>query len=84
MTIQTQINFSKTKPTARDLKIFEFMELGGEINNILALQMFQCFGLRDAIYRLRKAGYPVDSKTINYKTKEGRTKRYESYFIKTA
>lgn len=75
-------NIAVKPPTSTDLKILERLQKGHPINNIIALNVFKTTGLRDSIFRLRKAGYEIESDYVYYKNNEGKTKHYVNYFIK--
>ena len=75
-----QLNLDR-KPTPADLKILAWMESGQSINNLQAITQFKNAMLRDAIWRLKKAGYPITSAWVKYTTSEGKQKKYKSYFI---
>lgn len=68
-------------PTPADLKILAWLEAGQSINNVEAISKFQNAMLRDAIWRLKKAGYPITAEWVNYKTKEGKKKKFKKYYI---
>jgi hypothetical protein len=79
--MNSENNIAVKAPTPTDLKIFDYLKTGKSINNIDALNLFRTTGLRDSIYRLRKAGYGIESETIYYQTSDGRTKHYVNYSI---
>ncbi len=68
------------KPTTRDLKIYEYLKNGNTINHLTAIDKFNCIGLRDAVYRLSKAGYDIQREDVNYQL-NGQRKVYRKYFI---
>lgn len=68
-------------PTPADLKILAWLEAGQSINNVEAISKFQNAMLRDAIWRLKKAGYPITAEWVNYETKEGKKKKFKKYYI---
>jgi len=68
-------------PTSTDLKILSYLQAGKKLHHIDAMQLFKSIGLRDSAYRLRKAGYPIQSERVNYKTTSGRHKWHINYFI---
>ncbi len=68
-------------PTPADLKILAWMQAGQSINNLEAIQRFRNSMLRDAIWRLKKAGHPIIDKWVNYKTAEGQAKKFKLYYI---
>lgn len=67
-------------PTPADLRIWAYLETGNSINNLQAIQQFKNAMLRDAAWRLKKAGYPIQAEWIKYETAEGKKKKYKSYF----
>lgn len=75
-----QINKDR-KPTPADMKILAWLQTGNSINNLQAIQQFKNAMLRDAAWRLKKAGYPIQSVWIKYKTSDNVQKKYKSYFI---
>lgn len=77
---EDKINKSR-KPTPADLIILKYLESGQSINNVECIQKFKNAMLRDAIWRLKGADYPISSVWIKYETKEGKPKKYKSYFI---
>lgn len=68
-------------PTKTDLQVLEYIQLGNKLNHLQAIDLFRTTGLRDTIYRLRKAGYFIQSERVVYKTREGRTKNYINYYV---
>lgn len=74
---------NRTKPpTARDKKIAEYlMNTGKKLHHLDAIQLFRCTSIRDSVYRLRKAGYAIQSERVDYKTSFGEHKHYVNYFI---
>ena len=74
-------NIAVKPPTSTDLKILAYLDTGKKLNHIDALNLFRTSGIRDSIYRLRKAGYGIESETIYYQTSDGRTKHYVNYSI---
>lgn len=77
---EDKINKSR-KPTTGDMIILRYLESGQSINNVECIQKFKNAMLRDAIWRLKGADYPISSVWIKYETKEGKPKKYKSYFI---
>jgi len=69
-------------PSERDLKILAFMNEGNRIDSAKALGLFKTTGLRDCIYRLRKAGFTIYFQDISYKTKDGEGKYYRQWFTR--
>lgn len=70
------------KPTAGDKIILKWLEAGNSINNLQAIQQFKNAMLRDACWRLKKAGYPIQSEWVRYETSTGQKKKYKRYFLK--
>ena len=68
-------------PTSNDLKILNYLKLGKKLHHVDALQLFRTIGLRDTVYRLRSAGYPIQSERVNYRTSQGKHKWYINYFM---
>ena len=66
------------KPTQCDL-IVDYMERFGSINPLQALQDLGCFRLASRISDLRKKGYPISSKRVNYKNRLGEDKHFNEY-----
>ena len=63
-------------------QIVEYMERFGSINPLQALQDIGCFRLASRISDLRKQGYPIISKRVNYITKLGEAKHFNEYRLK--
>ena len=59
-------------------KIKHFLESGGKLTPLDALDKFNCFRLAAVIHNLRESGMPVKTKTI----KNGQ-KSYAEYYIET-
>lgn len=73
-------NIAVKPPTAVDRRIFDYLQTTGKkLNHVDALTLFKTIGLRDSIFRLRKAGYGIASETVYYKTADGKTKHYVNY-----
>ena len=66
------------KPTQCEL-ILEYMKLFGSINPMQALQECGCFRLASRISDLKKQGYTIVSKRVNYKTVLGEYKHFNEY-----
>ena len=60
-------------------QIIEYMEQFGRINPLQALYDIGCFRLASRISDLRKQGYPIISKRVNYKTRLGEAKHFDEY-----
>ena len=75
-----EINKSR-KPTPADLKILAWLESGQSINNLEAIQKFKNAMLRDAIWRLKGAGYPIKAEWMKYETADKVQKKYKMYYI---
>jgi hypothetical protein len=69
-------------PTVTDLKILAYMDNGNYIDDERGRQLFNTFGLRDVIFRLRKAGNIVMDRWVYYNTKSGVPKKYKQWFTK--
>lgn len=69
------------KPTPTDLKIYNHMQAGNVISSMNIFQQFNATGYRDIFFRLRKAGFQIQSKMKSYQTAEGKHKRYCEYWI---
>lgn len=76
----SQINKNRT-PTPADFKILAHLQSGRSINNIDAIQIYGNAMLRDAIWRLSKAGYQVNREWVQYVNRNGQKKKYKSYFM---
>ena len=57
-------------------KIRHYLESGGRLTPIDALNMFNCFRLAAVVFNLREDGLPVKTKTI----KDGQ-KSYAEYYL---
>jgi len=66
-------------PTKTDLQILAYMDKGNFIDDEKGRLLFKCFGLRDSIYRLRKAGYDIKDKWV---TSQITNKTYKNWFTK--
>ena len=60
-------------------QILEYMEQFGSINPLQALQDIGCFRLASRISDLKKMGYPIISKRVNYKNRLGEDKHFNEY-----
>ena len=60
-------------------QIVEYMEQFGSINPLQALQDIGCFRLASRISDLKKMGYPIISKRVNYKNRLGEDKHFNEY-----
>lgn len=60
-------------------QIIEYMEKFGSINPLQALQDIGCFRLASRISDLKKKGYPIISKRVNYKNRLGEDKHFNEY-----
>ena len=63
-------------------QILEYMKMFGSINPLEALQDIGCFRLASRISDLKKQGYPIISKRVNYKNRLGECKHFNEYQIK--
>ena len=70
-----------SKPTHCE-QIVDYMESFGSINPMQALEDLGCMRLASRISDLRRQGYPIISKRINYKTRLGEYKHFHEYRIK--
>lgn len=52
-------------------QIIDYMKRFGSINPLQALQDIGCFRLASRINDLKKEGYPIESKRVNYETRLG-------------
>ena len=69
------------KPTQCE-QIVEYMERFGSINPLQALYDIGCFRLASRISDLRKKGYPIISKRVDYINKFGEAKHFNEYRLK--
>jgi len=69
-------------PTERDLKMLAYMDEGNTLDNISAMKLFGCAGVRDMIYRCRQSGVIILHRDIKYKTKDGVNKKYRQWYTK--
>ena len=76
----SQKNKNRTPPPA-DFKILSHLQSGRSINNIDAIQIYGNAMLRDAIWRLSKAGYQINREWVHYVNRFGKAKKYKSYFM---
>ena len=60
-------------------QILEYMQEFGSINPLQALQDIGCFRLASRISDLKKMGYPIISKRVNYKNRLGEDKHFNEY-----
>lgn len=60
-------------------QIVEYMQEFGSINPLQALQDIGCFRLASRISDLKKMGYPIISKRVNYKNRLGEDKHFNEY-----
>lgn len=70
-------------PTKKDLKMLEFMDNGGILNNDNGDKVFHCRGVRDAIYRLNCAGYDIKHKDTTRTYADGTTVQFRNWFTKS-
>ena len=63
-------------------QIIEYMKRFGSINPLQALQDIGYFRLASRISDLKKEGYPIESKRVNYETRLGEAKHFHEYRIK--
>lgn len=69
-------------PTEKDLEMLAFMNGGGILNNDNGDKLFHCRGMRDAIYRLRKAGHEIKFKDTTRTYADGTTAQFRNWFTK--
>ena len=60
-------------------QILEYMQEFGSINPLQALQDIGCFRLASRISDLKKMGYPIISKRVNYINRFGEAKHFNEY-----
>ena len=60
-------------------QIVDYMERFGSINPLQALQDIGCFRLASRISDLKKKGYPIISKRVNYINRFGEAKHFNEY-----
>lgn len=60
---------------SQESQILEYLQSGGALTPIEALNLFGCFRLGARIWNLRKAGHPIDDELVH----EGR-KKFSRYF----
>ena len=63
-------------------QVLDYMNRFGSINPLQALQDIGCFRLASRISDLKKEGYPIESKRVNYETRLGEAKFFHEYRIK--
>ena len=66
------------KPTQCE-QIVDYMKQFGSINPLQALQDIGCFRLASRISDLKKKGYPIISKRVNYINRFGEAKHFNEY-----
>ena len=60
-------------------QIVDYMVRFGSINPLQALQDIGCFRLASRISDLKKKGYPIISKRVNYINRFGEAKHFNEY-----
>lgn len=70
-------------PTKKDLKMLEFMDNGGILNNDNGDKIFHCRGVRDAIYRLNCAGYDIKHQDATRTYADGTTAQFRNWYTKS-
>ena len=66
-----------TRTTSQNAMILNFLESGGSLTPIEALEKFQCFRLAARMNDLRKKGYVIETEIL----KDDNGKSYASYSI---
>ena len=69
------------KPTQCE-QIVDYMKQFGSINPLEALADIGCMRLASRISDLKKKGYPIISKRINYNNRLGEAKHFNEYRFK--
>ena len=83
--MSSERNIAVKPPTLTDRRILDYLQTTGKrLNHVDALQLFKTISLRDCIYRLRMAGFGIQSERKDYLTADGKRKHYFEYFIKKA
>lgn len=57
------------------------MKAGNEVNSMQMYKMFGTTSHRDIMFRLRKAGYAIESEMVRYKNRKGVMKCYCRYWV---
>ncbi|MCR1838682.1 helix-turn-helix domain-containing protein [Pasteurella caecimuris] len=73
-------NLNEKSSQSQNAQILAFMQNGGKITSLMALDLFGCMRLSARILDLRNNGYHIYSKTIK-DPKSG--KRFSQYFMET-
>ena len=63
-------------------QILDYMRRFGSINPLQALYDIGCFRLAPRIFDLKKKGYLIISKRVNYITRLGEAKHFNEYILK--
>ena len=66
-----------SKTTSQNVAILNFLESGGSLSTLEALEKFQCFRLSARIKDLRESGHDIQTKMV--RTKSG--KKVAEYFL---
>lgn len=67
--------------TSQCRKILEYLQSGGSLTPMEALQMFGCMRLGARVYDLIREGYPIQGKMEVHKNENGEYKSYKRYWM---